>query len=113
MTVIDHAASVAFAAAQQCMSVSGKLLDADDMPGGSIFALDLKNEPTEKRLLADQASLGLRFHPCGYNLFACKNGEHRLMVISDRTANDHVVEIFDVVGEAFDAVGLRHRTIVD
>ena len=112
--VIDHAASVAFAVSQQRMSMSGELLDADHMPGGSIFALDLNSEPLAKRLLDDQASLGFPFHPRGCSLFTGKNAERRLMVISDRTANDHVVEIFDVVGEAFGAIGLRHvRTIVD
>src|SRR5512143_1155932 len=112
--VIDHAASVAFVALQQRLSASGKLLNADDMPGGAIFALDLNSEPLAKRLLADQTSLGFPFHPRGCSLFTGKSGERRLMVISDRTTADHVVEIFDVVGEAFDAVGLRHvRTIVD
>jgi arylesterase / paraoxonase len=112
--VIDHAADVAFVASQQRMSASGKLLNTDDIPSGSIFALDLKNEPLEKRLLADQASLGFPFHPRGCSLFTGTKGERRLMVISDRTANDHVVEIFDVVGETFGGVGLRHvRTIVD
>jgi hypothetical protein len=112
--VIDHATSVAFVASQQRMSASGELLKAEDIPGGSIFALDLTGTPLAKRLLADQASLSFPFHPRGCSFFAGTKGERRLMVISDRTAADHVVEIFDVVGEAFDAVGLRHvRTIVD
>lgn len=112
--VIDHAAGIAFVASQQRLSATGKILNPDEMPDGAIFALDLTGKPPAKRLLADQASLGFPFHPRGCSFFAGKVGERRLMVISDRTAADHVVEIFDVVGEAFDAVGLRHvRTIVD
>lgn len=112
--VIDHATSIAFVASQQRMSPSGELLKAEDIPGGSIFALDLTGMPLAKRLLADQVSLNFPFHPRGCSFFVGTKGERRLMVISDRTAGDHVVEIFDVVGEAFDAVGLRHvRTIVD
>jgi sugar lactone lactonase YvrE len=111
--VIDHVAGIAFVASQQRMSASG-MLKPGDIPGGSIFALDLTGTPPAKRLLAKQASLGFPFHPRGCSFFAGKDSERRLMVISDRTAADHVVEIFDVVGEAFDTVGLRHvRTIVD
>jgi len=112
--VIDHAANIAFVASQQRMSAAGKLLQAEDMPGGSVFAVDLSTTPPAKRLLADQASLGFRFHPRGCSFFAGGNGERRLMVISDRTEADHVVEIFDVVGAAFDTVALRHvRPIAD
>jgi arylesterase / paraoxonase len=112
--VIDHAARIAFVVSQQRMSASGKLLAADDMPGGSIFALDLTAMPLAKRLLADQGALGFSFHPRGCSFVAGANGERRLMVISDPTGADHVVEIFDVVGMTFDSVALRHvRTIVD
>jgi hypothetical protein len=112
--VIDHAAGIAFVASQLRVSAPGKLLAAKDMPGGSIFALDLIGEPLAKRMLVDQASLGVPFHPHGCSLFTDKSGERRLMVISHRAEADHVVEIFDVVGEAFDTVGLRHvRTIGD
>ena len=112
--VINHAANIAFVASQQRMFVAGKLLHAEDIPGGSVFALDLSATPPAKRLLADQASLGFPFHPRGGSFFAGGNGECRLMVISDRAEADHVVEIFDVVGEACSTVALRHvRTISD
>ena len=113
--LIDHAASIAFVASQQRMSDTGKVLGGDDMPGGSIFALDLSSETTPvKRLLANEDSLGFPFHPHGCSLFTGKNAERRLMVISHRSASDHVVEIFDVVGAAFDGVSLQHvRTVID
>ena len=113
--VIDHEANIAFVASQQRMSDRRRLLGVEEMPGGSIFALDLRRETTlEKRLLANEDSLGFPFHPRGCSLFTDKNGERRLMVISDRAASNHVVEIFDVVGAAFETVGLRHvRTVVD
>lgn len=112
--VIDHAAGVAFVASQRRMSSAGKLLKAEDMPGGSIFALDLTATPLPKRLLIDQASLKFPFHPRGCSFFAAGNGERRLMVISDRSNSEHVVEIFDVDGKTFDGVALRHvRTIGD
>lgn len=112
--VIDHAANIAFVASQQRKSPAGKPLEPDKMPGGSIFALDLIAMPLAKRVLVDQASLKFPFHSRGCSFFAGNNGERRLMVISDRTAADHVVEIFDVVGDTFHTVGLQHvRTIVD
>jgi arylesterase/paraoxonase len=112
--VIDHAAGVAFAASQQRLSAAGKILNADDMPGGAIFALDLRREPLVKRMLTDQAMQGFPFHPRGCSLYCSEPGQRRLLVISDRAAAEHVVEMFDVVGETFDAVGLRHvRTVAD
>lgn len=112
--VIDHSASIAFVASQQRIWASGKLRAVEDMPGGSIFALDLTTVPPAKRVLADQASLDVPFHPRGCSFWGGSNGDRRLTVISDRSTTDHVVEVFDVVGDTFDAVGLRHvRTIVD
>lgn len=112
--VIDHAASIAFVASQQRMSSSGKLLSVEDMPGGSLVALNLTQEPPAKRRLVDQNSLGFTFHPRGCGYFAGTNGERRLMVISDRTTAHHVIEIFDVVGNTLDSVGLQHiQTIAD
>jgi sugar lactone lactonase YvrE len=112
--VIDHAAGIALVASQQRLSVAGKLLGPDEMPGGAIFALDLNREPLASRRLTDQAVLGVPFHPRGCSLYCGASCERRLLVISDRAAADHVVELFDVVEETFEAVGLRHvRTVVD
>lgn len=112
--VVDHAAGVAFVASQQRLSATGKLLDFDELPGGAIFALDLNHDPLAPRSLTHQEALGVPFHPRGCSLYCGAPGQRRLLVISDRAAADHVVEIFDVVGEAFEAVGLRQvRTIVD
>lgn len=112
--VIDHAAGIAFVASQQRLSATGKILNSDDMLGGAIFALDLNHDPLALRSLTHQEALGVPFHPRGCSLYCGTSGERRLLVISDRAAADHVVEIFDVVGETFEAVGLRHvRTIID
>jgi arylesterase/paraoxonase len=112
--VIDHSAGMAFVASQQRLSVSGKQLSLDEMPGGSIFGLDLNTESLTKRLLTDQGSLGFPFHPRGCSFLRGKDGQRRLMVISDRTVNDHAVEIFDLVGESFDGVALKHiQTVLD
>ena len=112
--VIDHAAGVAFVASQQRLSATGKWLGPDEMPGGAIFALDLNREPLAKRLLTEQTTLGVPFHPRGCSLYCGTSGARRLLVISDRAAADHVVELFDVVGESFATVGLRPvRTVVD
>ena len=112
--VIDHSASIALVASQQRMLASGKFLDPHEMPSGSVFGLDLNTELLVPRLLVDQASLGFPFHPHGCSFFAGKNGERRLMVISHRSKSDHVVEIFDVVGDTFDTLRLNHlHTVVD
>lgn len=113
--VVDHAARVAFVASQRRRSTTGKIVsNPDHMEGGAIFALDLGDKPLAKRPLADQNKLGVPFHPRGCGLYSDASGVRRLLVISDRGAADHVVEIFDVVGETFATVGLRHvRTIVD
>jgi arylesterase / paraoxonase len=112
--VVDHAAVVAFSASQQRKSATGKLLGPADMPSGAIFALDLASEPLAKRLLIDQESLGFPFHPRGCSLFSGPDGQRRLMVISNRAATEHVVEVFDVVGTAYESVALQHvRTVAD
>jgi arylesterase / paraoxonase len=112
--VVDHAAAVAFSASQQRKSATGKLLGPADMPSGAIFALDLASEPLAKRLLIDQESLGFPFHPRGCSLFSGPDGQRRLMVISDRGATEHVVEVFDVAGTAYESVALQHvRTVAD
>src|SRR3954447_8522689 len=112
--VVDCATAVAFSASQQRMSATGKLLGSAEMPGGAIFALDLTSEPLAKRLLIDQASLGFPFHPRGCSLFNGPDGKRRLIVISDRTATEHVVEVFDLVGTAYNSVTLEHvRTVAD
>jgi arylesterase / paraoxonase len=112
--VVDRATAVALSASQQRMSVTGKLLGSAEMPGGAIFALDLASEPLAKRLLIDQASLGFPFHPRGCSLFSGPDGKRRLIVISDRTATEHVVEVFDLVGTAYNSVILEHvRTVAD
>jgi arylesterase/paraoxonase len=112
--VIDHAASIALVASQQRVSASRKLLEPDEMPGGAVYGLDLNAVPLAKRPLVDQASLGFAFHPRGCSFFAGETGDRRLMVISDRSNSDHVVEIFDVVGEKFEALTLKHiHTVVD
>ncbi len=105
--VIDHAAGVAFVASQQRLSATGKILNPDEMPGGAIFALDLSSKPLAKRLLTDQKMLGIPFHPRGCSLYCGEPGQRRLMVISDRAAAEHVVEIFDLGGEAFATMGLQ------
>ena len=112
--VVDRAAAVAFSVSQQRMSATGKLLAPAEMPGGAIFALDLASEPLAKRLLIDHGSLGFPFHPRGCSLFSGPDGQRRLMVISDRAATEHVVEVFDVVGGTYDSLALRHvRTVAD
>src|SRR3954447_16701098 len=112
--VVDCATAVAFSASQQRMSATGKLLGSAEMPGGAIFALDLASEPLAKRLLTDQASLGFPFHPRGCSLFGGPDGKRRLIVISDRSATEHVVEVFDLVGTAYDSIALQHvRTVAD
>lgn len=112
--VIDHSASIALVASQQRVSASRKLLDPQEMPGGAVYGLDLNTVPLVPRLLVDQDSLGFTFHPRGCSFFAGKKGERRLMVISDRSNSDHVVEIFDVVGATFDTLRLNHlHTVVD
>ncbi len=112
--VIDHDAGVAFIASQQRLSATGKILSPEEMPGGAIFALDLNGEPSAKRALTDQAMLGFSFHPRGCSLYCGVAGERRLMVISDRTTTEHVVEFFDVVGGSFAAISLQHvRTVAD
>jgi hypothetical protein len=84
------------------------------MPGGAIFALDLNRDPLAPRRLTNQETLGIPFHPRGCSLYRGAPGVRRLLVISDRTATDHVVEVFDVVGETFEAVDLRQvRTVAD
>ncbi|MCK7501048.1 MAG: hypothetical protein MZW92_71095 [Comamonadaceae bacterium] len=94
--MIDHAAGVAFVASQQRLSATGKLLGPDEMPGGAIFALDLNREPLAPRRLTHQEALGVPFHPRGCSLYCGAPGARRLLVISDRAAADHVVEMFDV-----------------
>ena len=107
--VIDHATGVAFVASQQRLSATGKLLDFDELPGGAIFALDLNHEPLAPRSLTSQEVLGVPFHPRGCSLYCGASGARRLLVISDRAAADHVVEVFDVDGDQLRPV----RTIVD
>jgi arylesterase/paraoxonase len=113
--VIDRAAAVAFSASQQRMSsATGKLLGFAEIPGGAIFALDLASEPLAKRILTDQASLGFPFHPRGCSLFSGPDGKRRLIVISNRAATEHVVEVFDLVGTGYDSIALQHvRTVAD
>ena len=97
--VIDHAAGVAFVSSEQRRSANGKILGRpEEMPGGSIFALDLNEQQVVKRLLTDQETLGFPFHPHGLSLFCGENGERRLFAINHRGAQDHVVEVFDVDG---------------
>lgn len=105
---IDHVAGIGFVASQQRRSATRKLLGPEKMPGGAIFALDLNREPLVLRRLMDEATLGVPFHPRGCSLYCGAQGQRRLLVISDRAATDHVVEVFDVEGEAFAATGLRH-----
>jgi arylesterase/paraoxonase len=97
--VIDHAAGVAFVASQQRLSAKGKLLGPDEMPGGAIFALDLNSDPLVPRGLTNQEALGVPFHPRGCSLYCGAQGVRRLLVISDRAAGNHVVEVFDVDGD--------------
>src|SRR3954469_25823869 len=113
--VVDRAAAVAFSASQQRMSsATGKLLGFAEIPGGALFALDLASEPLAKRILTDQASLGFPFHPRGCSLFSGPDGKRRLIVISDRAATEHVVEVFDLVGTGYDSIALQHvRTVAD
>jgi hypothetical protein len=115
--VVDRAAAVAFSASQQRMSsATGKLLGFAEIPGGAIFALDLasNSKPLAKRILTDQASLGFPFHPLGCSLFSGPDGKRRLIVISNRAATEHVVEVFDLVGTAYDSIALQHvRTVAD
>ena len=92
---IDHEAGVAFVSPQQRRSDKGQLVvDPQKLPGGSIFALDLNGEPLTKRLLVNQESLGFPFHPRGLSLFRAENGTRRLMITSDRTSDDHVLELW-------------------
>lgn len=113
--VIDHAAGIAFVASQRRRSAAEKIVsNPDKMESGAIFALDLSGTLLDKRLLADQASLGFPFHPRGCSFFAGKDGVRRLLVISDRARGDHVVEVFDVTGETFATVSLQYvRTVAD
>src|SRR3954465_8637614 len=112
--VVDHAAAVAFSVSQQRMSATGKLLGSAEIPGGAIFALDLASEPLAKRILTDQASLGFPFHPLGCSVCRGADGKRRLIVISNRSATEHVVEVFDLVGTGYDSIALQHvRTVAD
>jgi arylesterase/paraoxonase len=106
---IDHAAGIAFVASQQRLSATGKLLEVGELPGGAIFALDLNHEPLAPRRLTHQEALGVPFHPRGCSLYCGAPGVRRLLVVSDRAAADHVVEVFDIDGDQ-----LRHvRTVAD
>ncbi|HRD68060.1 MAG TPA: PHB depolymerase family esterase [Candidatus Competibacter sp.] len=105
---IDHVVGIGFVASQQRRSTARELLGPEKMPGGAIFALDLNREPLVPRRLMDEATLGVPFHPRGCSPSCGAQGQRRLLVISDRAATDHVVEVFDVEGEAFAAMGLRH-----
>ena len=112
--VIDHGTRVAFVASQKRTRAAGGIMRVDEMPGGAIIALGLAETPPPTRVLADQITLSVPFHPRGCTLFTDADGARRLMVISDRTSADHVVEIFDVEGESYDTIALRHvRTIID
>ena len=104
---------MAFVASQKRMSNSGKRLAVREMPGGAIHALDLATTPPEQRVLVDGAGLGGVFHPRGCTFIAA-DGARRFMVINARAAADQVVEIFDVRGDSFATVHLRHvRTVRD
>lgn len=107
--VIDHAAGIAFVASQQRLSATGKILNPEEMPGGAIFGLDLNRDPLVPRRLIQQETLGVPFHPRGCSLYCGAPGERRLLVISDRAAADHVVEVFDVDGGPLQHV----RTVAD
>lgn len=106
---IDHAAGIAFVASQQRLSATGKILNPEEMPGGAIFGLDLNRDPLVPRRLIQQETLGVPFHPRGCSLYCGAPGERRLLVISDRAAADHVVEVFDVDGGPLQHV----RTVAD
>ncbi len=110
--VVDHAANIAFVAAQRRRS-GRRRLKPHELPGAALYALDLGAAAPVPRLLFDQQAADFPFHTRGIAYFA-GGGARRLFVINMRAADEHTVEVFDVTGEDFGSLGLSHvRTVAD